>query len=95
LHMANQPVYQSVAVEKDYLLGKYQAIDPVKSAALTDEDSKAAVKTAETTSQFSALGKMAMFPAFMLACYLALIAYFKTKGGYKPVQLEGGGTGGH
>ena len=38
--------------------------------------------------QFSALGKMAMFPLFMLACYLALIAYFKTKGGYKPVHLD-------
>lgn len=91
LHAANQGVYQSVTVEKSYLLGKYQAIDPVKSAALTDDAAKAAVKTAETTSQFSALGKMAVFPAFMLACYLGLIAYFKTKGGYKPVQLGGGG----
>jgi hypothetical protein len=31
---------------------------------------------------------MALFPAFMLAGYLALIAYFKTRGGYKPVALE-------
>ena len=49
----------------------------------------------QSTGQFSALGKMAVFPAFMLVCYLALIAYFKTKGGYKPVQLSGGGGGAH
>ena len=95
LQAANPAVYQSVTVEKNYLLGKYQAIDPVKSAALTDDKSQAAITTATTTSQFSALGKMAVFPAFMLVCYLALIAYFKTKGGYKPVQLSGGGTGAH
>ncbi len=41
-----------------------------------------------TAGKFSALGKMAMFPAFTFACYLALIAYFKSRGGYKPVQLD-------
>ena len=69
-----------MTVEKNYLLGKYQAIDPVKSAAVTDAAST-------TTGQFGALGKMAMFPIFTLACYLALMAYFKSRGGYKPVQL--------
>ena len=88
LQAANPAIYQSVTVEKNYLLGKYQAIDPVKSAALTDQASQAAITTATTTSQFSALGRMALFPAFMLAGYLALIFHFKTKGGYKPVQLD-------
>jgi len=60
----------------------------VKSAAITEEKAQADLKTATTTGQFSALGKMALFPAFMLACYLALIAFFRTKGGYKAVQLE-------
>jgi hypothetical protein len=76
-----------VTVEKNYLLGKYQAIDPVKSAAVTEAASTTAITTATTTGQFSALGKMALFPIFMLAGYLALIAYFKSRGGYKPVQL--------
>ena len=88
LETANPALYQTVTVEKNYLLGAYKAIDPVKSAAASDEKSQAEIKTATTTGQFSALGKMAMFPIFMLACYLALIAYFKTKGGYKPVQLD-------
>lgn len=30
---------------------------------------------------------MAVFPGFMLLCYLLLLAYFKSKGGYKAVQL--------
>jgi len=34
------------------------------------------------------LASVAIFPVFMLACYLALIFYFKGRGGYKPVELE-------
>ena len=87
LAAANPALYQTVTVEKNYLLGKYQAIDPVKSAAVTDATATTAITNATTTGQFSALGKMALFPLFMLASYLALLAYFKARGGYKPVQL--------
>jgi hypothetical protein len=87
LESANPGLYQAVTVQKHYLLGDYRAIDPVKSAAVVDDASKATLLNANTTGQFSALGKMAIFPAFMLACYLALIFYFKSKGGYKPVQI--------
>jgi MFS family permease len=87
LSASNPALYQSVTVEKSYLLGPYRAIDPVKSALVTDEKSLSEIKAATTASQFSALGKMAFFPAFMLAGYLALIVYFKTRGGYRPVQL--------
>jgi len=87
LESANPGLYQTVAVEKKYLLGDYHAIDPVKSAAITDDPSKEMIRNATTTGQFSALGKMAIFPAFMLAGYLVLILYFKSKGGYQPVQI--------
>ena len=90
LHASDSALHQTVSVEKNYLLGKYQAIDPVKSAAVIDEKAKETLKTATTTGQFSALGKMAFFPAFMLAGYIALIVYFKGKGGYKPVEISGG-----
>ena len=89
LEVANPALYETVTVEKNYLLGAYQAIDPVKSAAITDDTAQAAIQSATTTGQFSALGKMALFPVFMLACYLALLMYFKSKGGYKPVALSG------
>jgi len=70
-----------------YLLGTYEAIDPVKSAAVTDAKAQADLQAATTAGKFSALGKMALFPTFMLACYLSLMFYFKSRGGYKPVQL--------
>jgi MFS family permease len=88
-------LYETVTVEKHYLLGNYRAVDPVKSAAAEGEN-KEVIKDATITGQFSALGKMAMFPAFMLVCYVGLIFYFRGKGGYKPVQLAtSSGDGGH
>jgi MFS family permease len=88
LESANPALYQTVTVQKNYLLGAYEAIDPVKTSDVTGKDDQTAIAVATTTGQFSALGKMALFPIFMLVCYLALIAYFKSKGGYKPVRLD-------
>jgi MFS family permease len=87
LAATNPALYQTVTVENTYLLGKYQAIDPVKSAAVTDKASAAAIADATTAGQFGALGKMALFPIFGLACYIGLLAYFKSRGGYKAVKL--------
>jgi len=89
LKAANPALYQQVTVTKDYLLGAYQAIDPEKKAAVTDGTLQAEIKSAETTGKFSALGKMALFPLFILACYLSLFMYFKARGGYKAVALTG------
>lgn len=89
LHESSPAIYETVTVQKKYLLGDYKAIDPAKSNTVTEAASTEAIKTATTTGQFSALGKMAMFPAFMLVCYLALILYFRGKGGYKPVTISG------
>ena len=90
LAAANPALYQSVTMESKYLLGNYHAIDPLKSAAVTDPASTSTLASAETAGQFGALGKMALFPIFTLVCYLALLAYFKTRGGYRPVQLQAG-----
>ena len=92
LRSSDTAVFESVTTQKAYLLGDYQAIDPAKSATMTEPAAQEAIRTAKTAGQFSALGKMAVFPAFMLVCYLALVAYFKTKGGYKPVHLESSGA---
>jgi MFS family permease len=88
LESANPALYQTVTVEKNYLLGAYQAIDPVKIAAVTDEKSQAEIKTATTTGQFSALGKMALFPVFMLACYVGTDFVFQIAR-----RLQAGATG--
>jgi MFS family permease len=87
LKIANPALYQQVTMKQNYLLGAYQAIDPAKIATVTDAKSQSDLQAATTAGKFSALGKMAMFPAFTFACYLALMAYFKSRGGYRPVQL--------
>lgn len=52
-------------------------------------------KTIDVAKQ-SALAKVTVFPAVMLLCYLLLILYFRSRGGYKPVDVLGGGaSGGH
>ena len=90
LRATNPALYEQVKMEPSpkYLLGAYEAIDPVKSAAVTDAKAQADLQAATTAGKFSALGKMAMFPAFTFVCYLALLGYFKSRGGYKPVQLQ-------
>ncbi len=83
----NPAVYQVVHTEKEYLLGNYDAIDPVKSAVVMEEGAQASLANANKAGQFAALGKMAAFPAFMFFCYVGMILYFRTKGGYKAVQI--------
>jgi hypothetical protein len=63
-------------------------VDPVKAAVITDPVSKATLAEATKSGQFAALGKMAFFPMFMLVCYIVLALYFKSKGGYKAVDLH-------
>jgi MFS family permease len=89
LQASNPALYQQVTKESSYLLGKYQAIDPDKTASVQNESDKSALAAATTTGQISALGKMAIFPGFMLCCYIGLIFYFKSKGGYQAVHIEG------
>src|SRR5262249_14398982 len=88
LRAANSALYEQVTVSKHYLLGDYEAVDPAKSAAVTHQKAQADLQAAVTAGKFSALGKMAMFPVFTFACYLALFFYFKSRGGYKAVQLS-------
>jgi len=58
--------------------------------ALPAEKREAAAKRVDevrSESNQGALGAMALFPVFMLVCYGVLIAYFQSKGGYKPVSI--------
>jgi MFS family permease len=87
LQLTSPALYQQVTMKQNYLLGAYEAIDPAKSVNVTDAQSQADIQAATTAGKFSALGKMAIFPAFTFACYLALMLYFKSKGGYRAVQL--------
>ena len=83
--------YQKVTKEGKYVLGSYNAVDTDKVAELAKTDPATAEKITASRdgANQGALAKVAMFPAFMLACYIGLILYFKTRGGYKPVDIHG------
>jgi MFS family permease len=89
---ANNPTLAAQVVEhKEYFGQSYEAISPDKSAQVTDTASKDAIAAATKAGQFDALAKMALFPTFMLVCYIILFAYFKTRGGYKAQDITHGG----
>jgi hypothetical protein len=81
-------VHEQVTVAKQSLLGSYNAVDAEKVKAL-DEKGAALVKETQDSSKKIALKQVALLPAIMLVCYLIIIAYFKTRGGYKPVEIGG------
>ncbi|MDG1242465.1 MAG: MFS transporter [Opitutae bacterium] len=76
-------VFEQVTAESDYLLGQYTALNAEALLLLDAEVQAEAAEISERETQ-GALAKMAIFPAFMLACYIGLIFYFKRQGGYKP-----------
>ena len=86
----------AVTEKKIYEVLKYEAIDDeaveklVAEKPAAERDAAAAlVTTTREESNQKALGKMIIFPLFMLVCYVILIVYFKSRGGYKPVDIHG------
>jgi MFS family permease len=78
---------QVLGDEKTSVLGTYRAVDPAKVAELPEE-SQAIVDDATATAKKDALGTMAIFPGIMLVSYLILMAYFRSRGGYRAVALD-------
>ena len=61
-------------------------------AALPEAEQEAAteiISSVKEKSNQKALAGMVKFPIFMLACYLILFFYFKSRGGYKAQVLAG------
>ncbi|MCK5943996.1 MAG: MFS transporter, partial [Planctomycetes bacterium] len=81
-------VYETVSTSNSYFLGEYSAVDAGKVAGLPAERAAEVGEVVKEAKQ-DALASMTVFPLFMLACYVALILYFRTRGGYRPVDLDG------
>ena len=79
-------VYETIKKDDTYFLGDYTAIDDKKVDGL---DNAEEVKEVVKKGKQSALAKMTVFPAFMLICYILLILYFKSQGGYKAQTIDG------
>jgi MFS family permease len=76
-----------VTEEKRSIFGDYRAVDAAKVADATDKE-KDTIVSIQENSKKEALKKVAWFPVGMFICYILLILYFRSKGGYKPVSLE-------
>lgn len=75
-----------LGAEKGSVFGVYRALDQDKLKAAPETDQKA-IETVQAGAKKNALTTAAVFPAIMLACYLALLLHFKLRGGYKSEQL--------
>jgi MFS family permease len=69
---------------------KYQSLKADKVESLLEnqgEETKKAIEGAKAGAGQKALASMTIFPFIMLIAYIALYFYFKSKGGYKPLEL--------
>jgi DHA2 family metal-tetracycline-proton antiporter-like MFS transporter len=65
----------------------YQPLDKTRIAALPEAD-KAEIESVRTANNQSTLAKVAVLPAIMFLCYVSLIFYFNSRGGYRQVRME-------
>lgn len=88
VQQAASDVHDQLTATKQGLFNEYQYIDRTKFDTLSaDQIEKLGAIERETKQH--ALAKIAILPAIMCACYIALIIYFKAKGGYKAEVLTG------
>lgn len=88
---ANQTSIHSTYVteNKTSVFGDYKALDQAKLETATPGD-VATVTNIRDEAKKEALRVIVIFPVIMLISYLLLIAYFRSKGGYRAVVLEKG-----
>ncbi len=81
-------IHSQLEKEENGLFFKYTAMDKSKIAEQPAEVQKQLEAIQAKTKQ-QALVKIAILPAIMCVCYLGLIGYFKSRGGYKAEILVG------
>jgi hypothetical protein len=83
-------VHDRLAETKPGLFAPYQYVNIMKyeEAGVTPEQ-QAELKRLERSTKQQALAKIAVLPVIMCVCYLVLIAYFRSRGGYRAEVLTG------
>jgi hypothetical protein len=83
-------LHAQVASAQEGLFSDYQAVDKTKFRQAGASDSQLAELTElESTVKQNALTKIASLPMIMCVCYLLLIGYFRSRGGYRAEVLTG------
>ncbi len=71
---------------KPTIFGKAPSLDQEKIKQLADVEHKE-LETVQAASKRSVFITIAILPSFMLLCYLGMFLWFKSRGGYKPVEI--------
>jgi hypothetical protein len=81
-------LHPNVVATKKGMFREYDYVDSEKVKQLTLEQQER-IREIQAPVKQQALAKIALLPAIMFVCYLVLIAYFKSRGGYKAQVLTG------
>ena len=81
-------VYDQVAETKKGLFSDYQYIEKNNFSKLSEAE-REGLRQVERQTKQHALSQIAVLPAIMFVCYVALILYFKSRGGYRAEVLVG------
>ena len=76
--------------EKRSVFGDYYPLDDKKLEDASPEDKKL-VAEIRLRAKKTTLTTNAVFPGIMLVAYVLLILWFRSRGGYRPVELKGSG----
>jgi MFS family permease len=79
-------IHAKVRTEKTWVLGSYPTIDAETVKTLPQPEQQA-ITDISGAAKKAALTTVAVFPAIMLVGYLALIAYYRSRGGYSAKVL--------
>jgi MFS family permease len=71
---------------KPSLFGETPSLDQEKVKALDAADAQE-LTAVQADSKRGAFANIAVLPALMLVCYLGMLLYFKSRGGYRPVAI--------
>jgi MFS transporter, DHA2 family, metal-tetracycline-proton antiporter len=74
---------------KPGMFGLAPSLDQSKIKALSPEGVKE-LESVQAVSKKGVFVTIAVLPAFMLICYLGMLLYFRSKGGYKPIEIGAG-----
>lgn len=87
LQVEDAPLFEKHSAPKTTVFGEIVALDPDSLKEGTDEE-RAAIEPLRRQATKGALMTVAIFPTIMLICYIILIIYFRSKGGYKVVHID-------
>ena len=90
LRTEHPAIHQQVIGEsKLSLFGSYQPVDQIRLDA-ANRETQDTVISVKVGAKSSALRTVVIFPSLMLVSYIALLLYFRSRGGYQPVKLSVG-----